>query len=804
MLRHHSLCRRLLRAGATTLLAFSLGLAANAATAEKLKFDIPAQSATSALRLFAQQAGMELLFSQDVVNGVSTREVIGEFAREDALKQLLTGTDLRAVEQDGVITIKLQETSATERSPTAPLALSASPLRLAQNSTHTEALADSKADSRNTVEEVTVFGRGERESVRDIPQTVTAFDEQMIQNVGAREVQDVVRFIPTATSQTPEFSVTANSINIRGFEASYTVNGMAGALSNTAPDLGNVERVEVLMGPASVLYGSMEPGGIVNIVTKKPQREFHFAGSLDAGSFNRQRYGIDIGGPLSDGVRTRLNASFSDGKSFINNWERERIEVAPSFEFDLTDATVLRLDGAYTRAEWVNGAYDGRVPAEGSVLANAFGEIPRSFSGAEPELGGMVRSNVDVRAYLDHRFTDNWSANASVVYSRKKFSGPTFFVLGLGNDGRSGRRSVRIDDDVSPSKFAHVDLKGEVSTGPIVHKLIIGVDHLQEKSDGSENRIGLDPIDLYAPIYGVVLPDPLPVESYVTELTASGAFLQDRIQLNKRLNLIAGVRYSRIRESGAFFEPGSDPESSTLKQSNWASQFGVLFDVTDSVALFAARNESFVPREGTTSEGHPFEPEKGLQYEVGSKFDIGSTGLTGNVALFQIEKPNVLANDPFNIGFLVPLGAVRSRGVEASASGTVLPGWGLFVSYAHLNAEVTSGTEDAFAGKKLSNAPSNTAAVISSYDFQSGWLSSFGITASAQYVADRFADSANVLSLPSYTRIDLSGRYALNEKVDLSVGVNNLGDEDIYTGFQSRVVSRQFGRIYFAQLKMRL
>lgn len=815
---------------AVAIALVSRPMIASADLKDTIAFDVPAQQLPSALNRYSEQAGVQVTSPGQLIEGKQSSGINGRIGARTALDLLLKDTQLRFDVIDDKTVVIVPATSAASSAPNAHTSRAGRenpPLRIAQASqTGTPANGERLGDERDAsgnpslegvrkqfgeagkagmaLEEVVVFGRGEKQSLREIPQTVTVFDTQLMQTVRAAEIQDMVRFVPSATTNVPDLSVAAESFFIRGFQASYTVNGMATAFDSTTLELANVESIEVLMGPASVLYGSMEPGGVINVVTKTPRSDFHLGGSVELGSFERQRYAVDVGGPLSDRLRWRVNSAYSNEDSFIDDWQQERVVVAPSIAYDITDATRLRVDALYMSARWPNAAYDGRVPVQGTVRDNPFGDIPRSFSAMEPQFGGYTRSKKDVRAYLDHRFNDAWSGNVSVVWSSLGYKGPTYFITGVLPDLRTARRLVRFDDGPrSPGRFAHADIKGSVSTGPLEHKILIGADYLTDIYNGRESQFFIDNIDLFAPVHGLtVLPNPLPVRVYERKLEASGGFLQDRVKIGERLDVIGGVRYSKVRNTNV--QTSAPASRDVLSSANWSSQFGAVYAATQSLSVFVSRNESFVPRPGTNASGTPFKPEKGIQYELGTKLGWLDSRMTGSFTLFNIEKPNVLAPDPFNLGFQVAIGSVRSRGAELSVAGMLLPGWSVHAAYAYLDAEVTRSTQASAEGAKLANAPSSTVSLITSYDLQSGPLRGLGFSASAQRMGQRYADAANILALPNYTRVDVGAHYTLNDHVTLSANVNNVTDEDIYTGFAPTVVGRQFERVYLAEIKVNL
>ncbi|MBL8270272.1 TonB-dependent receptor, partial [Steroidobacter sp.] len=344
----HQKLRRGLLAAAISLSLIGPALAADA----QHRVDVPAGDLSQALREFARQAGIELVYRNDQVAGYTTSGCSGNLSAEQGLRLLLEGTPL---------TLKTDTSGAILIAPATPQTAAksglsdAAYLRIGQaTSPNSAAPPAQNAEPIEELQYVTVYGRtlNDAITVRDVPQTLAVFDHNFQVNTAAADVYNVLRFVPTNASRYSEIGFYPGEAVIRGFQVARTINGITVDTINHGADLINAERVEVLMGPASVLYGSQQPGAVVNIVTKQPLDHFHLELEAAAGSYDDQRYSLDVGGPLSDSVRVRLNAGYRERESFLDSWDLNKITVAPVLVADLSDATQLTLEGFYSRNEW--------------------------------------------------------------------------------------------------------------------------------------------------------------------------------------------------------------------------------------------------------------------------------------------------------------------------------------------------------------------------------------------------------------------------------------------------------------------
>ncbi|MDR6675418.1 TonB-dependent siderophore receptor [Xanthomonas sp. 1678] len=648
------------------------------------------------------------------------------------------------------------------------------------------AAAQDAATDPVTLDQISVYGRVTSDTTLQIPQTVDVIDRAMIEATGSETVGDALRFVPGASRDGSTLDAFGDTYLIRGFAANQTVNGMTANALRQARDAVAIERIEVLKGPASVLYGQLQPGAVVNIVTKQPESVWGFEGAVKYARFDDWRATVDLTGPLSaDGaVRFRVTGAFDDSKSFVDFWNRQHQFIAPSLAIDLGERTTVTLEAFHTRNR-IEGFFNG-VPAEGTVLANPNGPLPRSLSLVDPTFDPSVRSNTDVSARLEHRFSDSVRYRAAVSWTREEVDEENIFgVLGWDEPQRTLTRAVLDGQSRGEAWSAHNDLAWQTSTGAITHEFVAGGDYTRFKRHNA-NTTGLaDSLDLYAPVYQfdrrpeVV---PLPSRSSTSEeaIRTLGLFAQDRIGLTDTLRAVVGARWSTYRQDTASLTGRGGSGSFKQKQDAWTSQLGLLYTPHENLALFANRTTSFLPVSGLTASGTPLEPETGVQYEVGAKSSFWNGRLVATGALFRLEREHVAVSDRDNPSALAAIGKQRSEGVDLSAR-LGMQGWTVQTGYAYTRAKTVEDTNATLVGAPIRNVPRHSFVLQSDYRFSEGVLSGLRLGASSTYTGTRTGDVEGSFELPSYWRMDLSMDYEISRQLTMGMRVDNVADKRGYT-----------------------
>jgi iron complex outermembrane receptor protein len=614
--------------------------------------------------------------------------------------------------------------------------------------------------------------------LRDIPQSIQVVSQQIIQEQQANNIVEVLQNVSGVIQTSPNYSQFP-TFTIRGFEASdFAGNFLRDGLRDTSGRYGsfaNVERIEVLRGPASVLFGGGNPGGTINIITKQPLREPFYSVEATIGSYNLYRGAADLSGPLNDSrtILYRLNASYENAGTFIDFINRENLSIASTLNFAIGDNTTLTLGAEY---DTVEQALPNGLPAIGTVLPNRNGEIPRNRNIGEPN-SEYSPEIARVGLNLEHQFDENWSLQSafrfSHFYNRNRNS---YFIRGLEPDQRTIQRGViPFADDRYRNYALSTNILGGFSTGSIQHQFLVGFDlnRFDQYLVAFQVREGA-PLDLFDPVYNSDRFSLLFEGNSATITDSLGIYLQDQISLTDNLLLLLGGRLDFFGQTTTDRLNGSEQEQSG---NAFSPRLGVVYRLIPAISLYASYSRSFTPTIGRSITGDQFRPERGTQYEIGVKADVNSR-LSATLALYDLTRSNVLTADPINPGFSIQSGVQSSRGVELNLSGEVLPGWNIFAGYAYTDARVTEDNTVP-VGNRLNNAPEHSFSLWTSYELQEGDLQGLGFGLGLFYVSDRQGDLANSFTLPSYIRTDAAIFYR-HGQFRASLNIRNLFDLDYF------------------------
>ncbi len=640
-------------------------------------------------------------------------------------------------------------------------------------------------------EEIIVFGKSSSQTTLDIPQTVNVFRQDMIEQIGATRLGDVLRFVPGASSNGSELDAFGDSYLMRGFEADSTINGIRTDRMNHARDSVSVERVEILKGPASVLYGQLQPGAVVNVVTKEPLRDLALQITGEAGRFDFYRGTVDLSVPLTEdgSIATRLIGAYENSNSFIDFWGKDHRFFAPSVVFLPSDNTKILIEGMYSRDQW-DAFYNG-VPAEGTVLPNPNGPLPRSLHLADPSFDGTVRRTSEINARLEHEFTPDISFRLAATWSDRGSDYQEIFgVLGWETDAADGVLTrALLDSNGSASTWDfHADVGFRFDTGSIGHELTIGAEYGIDKSQGID-RVGLvESLDLYNPVYDFETQPPVLLPLYTNntrnDVDRLGLFIQERMRITDNLRLIAGLRYSTV-DQRQLFSSGGPAALTKVKTNSWTHQVGILYSPVPTVSLFASRSTSFVPVLMNNSDGTPLAPETGTQYEAGAKATFLDGRMNGSISLFHLTRGNVAVSDRDNPSFFLTIGEQTAKGVEISVDGKIAPNWSIYAGYAYTDAKTTKDTqavgETNREGYRLRGVAKNTFVFNTNYEIVDGALAGFNLGGSVNYVGKRAGDIDETFNLPSYWRVDALAGYKINDRLSLRLNIDNVLNDKIYS-----------------------
>lgn len=628
--------------------------------------------------------------------------------------------------------------------------------------------------------------------LRDVPFSVQIIPRAVIEDRNVTEVGDALAtagsVVDSGGRGRSEFGP---NFLIRGFPVGDGVfrDGIP-TFSLSALSTNDVEQIEVLRGPASVLFGQGEPGGIVNLVTKRPLDEPFYSVSATAGSFDTYRGALDLSGPVSASgdVRYRLNLSYENEGSFRDFVERERFLISPIITWDIGPRTSLDVYGQYA---YDNETIDGGIPAIGDRVV----DVPRSrFLGED--FAEFTQNQFSIGYRFDHGFSETWSFRHSLQYlayePRRYVPLTSIFNPNAFNETTGELQRFEYFGGGSYNRFfTNVETIGQVETGPINHQLLFGVEYRRNR-ETPEFQIGgpYPSINVFNPVYTGIRYEIVP-NFFRNNVTHNiGIYLQDQIEIVPELQLLAGIRYDFVDQFRGIQRQGRPNAEFNTTDEAFTPRLGIVYQPVEPISLYASYTSSFNPAPGDSRnpDSSPFAPETGRQFEVGLKADL-SDRLSLNLAAFDIRRQNVRTPDPRNPSFSLQTGEVASRGIEAYLGGEILPGWNITAAYTYLDAFVSSDNTD-IVGNRLANVPGNQVSLWTTYEIQQGDLEGLGVGLGLFYVSDRQGDLDNTFTLPSYLRTDVALFYE-RESWRAQINFENLFDVGYFSSatFNSRFLA---------------
>ncbi|MFN5672856.1 TonB-dependent siderophore receptor, partial [Bradyrhizobium sp.] len=625
----------------------------------------------------------------------------------------------------------------------------------------------------------------------DTAQTVNVVPEQVLRDQLPRNLDDALANVSGVT-QGNTLAGTLDAVMRRGFgdnrDGSIMRNGMPlvqGRSLNAA-----VESVEVLKGPASLLYGIMDPGGIVNTISKRPELYQHgsmtLLGSTYAGNKSGADGTVDITGPIGNGGLAYRFIGYGVSEDYWRNFGRHReMLVAPSLAW-YGENTTVQLN--YEHREFIT-PFD-RGTAFDSVTKTPLA-LPATRRLDEP-FNNMWGTSDLMQASVEHRLNQDWKLFAAYSYNTETFSANQLRITGVNaRTGVETRSNDGTQGSLSNASYGTSYLQGNVWLGGFRNEVLFG-------GDGEYRTIYRDNLirqatpnfNFYNPVYGLVVPGSTISASDSAQTDKLGQwslFFQDTLHLTERFALVGGVRYmdyDQIAGRGRPFITNTNVSADKVLPLG-----GAILKLTDQVSLYASYTQSLKPTStiapltGGVVIGSNIAPEEGTQWETGVRFDFNKR-ISGTLALYDIDKKNVLVsqlNPTTGIVEYRTAGRVRSRGVELDVTGRLTDNWSVIGSYGYTDARVTE--DPTLVGNALQNVALNTASLYLVYDFGTTLPGRLRLGGGARYVGDRPGDATNSFVLPSYTVADVFATYETKVQtfpVIYQLNVKNLFDTVYY------------------------
>ncbi|EPN9191682.1 TonB-dependent siderophore receptor [Enterobacter roggenkampii] len=615
----------------------------------------------------------------------------------------------------------------------------------------------------------------------DIPQVVNTVSDKVLEDQHATTLDEALYNVSNVV-QTNTLGGTQDAFVRRGFGANRDGSIMTNGLRTVLPRSFNAatERVEVLKGPASTLYGILDPGGLINVVTKRPERTFGGSLSATSSSFGGGTGQVDVTGPI-DGTRLayRLTSEYQD-EDYWRNFGNERSTfIAPSLTWFGDDATVTVL---YSHRDYKTPFDRGTIFDLNTKKAV---DVDRKTRFDEPFNVTDGQSDL-AQLNAEYRLNSQWTAKFDYSYSQDKYSDNQARVMAY--DAKTGNLTRRVDATQGSTQRMHstrADLQGNVDIAGFYNEILTGVsyenyDLLRTDMMRCKNVKGFN---IYHPVYGKLnkcttvsaadSDQTLKQESY-------SAYAQDALYLTDKWIAVAGMRYQYYTQYAGKGRPFNVNTDSRDEQ--WTPKLGLVYKLTPSVSLFANYSQTFMPQSSIASYIGDLPPETSNAYEVGAKFDLFD-GVTANIALFDIHKRNVLYNESVGGETIAKTaGRVRSQGVEVDLAGSLTENTNIIASYGYTDAKVLEDPD--YAGKPLPNVPRHTGSLFLTYDIHNAFAgNTLTLGGGGHGVSRRSATNGADYYLPGYFVADAFAAYKmkLQYPVTLQVNVKNLFDKTYYT-----------------------
>ncbi|MEH2085039.1 MAG: TonB-dependent siderophore receptor [Nostoc sp.] len=590
--------------------------------------------------------------------------------------------------------------------------------------------------------------------LRDIPQSIQVIPQQVIKDQQITRISDATRNV-SGVSPLSGYGGFSDDYTIRGFTNSNLLrNGFT--TSNFFTYGANIERVEVLKGPSSVLYGQVEPGGVINFVTKQPLSSPYYAAELTAGSFSFYRGTIDLSGPLTTDKKLlyRLNVAYENSGSFRDFYHQDIFSVSPVITYKPSENTTLSFEYEYGKRR---GSFDRGFPPSSVFLT-----LPISRFLGEPS----DFLNIDFQrgtATVDHRFSENLQLRSSFSV-QSTFDNNIYTQAGTDfePDGRSVLRgNIIVNRNRRNEDYSwQTDLIGKFNTGSIAHQLLLGLE-LRRNTDINPNFFGGDiaSIDIFNPVYGARPTGTVVQRVFGTKISTTGIYLQDQVTLLSNLKLLVGGRYDFVFSDNSAKIGDENSTNSNFYDSAFSPRVGLVYQPIEPISLYASYSRSFVPNNATTFSGVSLEPSRGTQYEVGIKSEFFDQRLSATLAAYDITKTNISRTDPNHTDFSIAIGEVKSRGIELDVAGEILPGWKIIASGYLNDAFVSEDNDPNIKNQRLENTAYHGATLWTTYEIQQGSLKGLQFGGGIFFVGSRIANQSDPFTVPSYLRTDAAISY---------------------------------------------
>lgn len=615
----------------------------------------------------------------------------------------------------------------------------------------------------------------------ETPQSISVITADRIRDQGSLTIQDSLRYVSGMRGEAYGFDSRGDFSLVRGVSPTIFLDGLqqsVGSYTNTRTDPFTLERIEVIKGPSSMLYGQSSVGGLLNLVSKRPQAERRNELQLQYGSFDRKQIAFDSTGPLDDDgtLLYRVVAIGRDSQTQVDHTQDNRLVFMPSLtwrpneQFEWTLMANVQKDDSGTTSSF--------LPHRGTVLGAPYGEIGSERFVSEPGFDEYDTEQKALTSQMSWRLDETWTLRQNLRWQKSKVSYQTMYGWPpvLGADDRTVNRVWSVSKPEVTIWTADHQAESRFDTGALQHTLLMGVDYRHAVTDSRSARGVATPLDLYDPVYGTFDPSGITLSDVPQQRAVQkGLYVQDQVRLDRWL-MTLGLRKD--------WADTRVEEGNRQKDDAVTGRVGLTYLFDNGVAPYISYSESFTPIIGlNTITQQSYKPLEGEQWELGIKYQPMGSNTLLTAAVFDLREKNRQMPDPANPLSTIQAGEARVKGLELEGLVEVDPNWDLIATYSYLDSEVAKGPP-AQQGKRIASVPEHMASLWSQHRFSVAGISGFSAGAGVRYVGASW-DGTDSLKTPSTTLFDAMLGYAYQDW-SFTLTATNLEDETYYTTCLSR------------------
>ncbi len=771
---------------------------AQAAAPAARDYAIAAGPLGSVLSQFAGQAGVLLSSDAAVTAGVASPGVRGRLSVEQGLAAALAGTGLQAVRNAGGL-YTLQRSAPAGAMPEVRVAAQRAGT-LPQVEVTAGAVEESgKGPGTGFVARRATGGTKTDTPLLETPQSVSVVTRSQMDAQGATTLVESLRYTPGIVAQYGNTDLRYDWLTLRGFTppARYLDNLRLpfGARGYSQPRIEpwGLERTEVVKGPSSVLYGQATPGGLVNMVSKRPTVTPVREVEVQVGSHDRRQAAFDFGGALdADGVLSyRLVGLRREADTSYDYVSEKKTFIAPSITFRPSDATQFTLLGQWQSLDSPGGGGAPALPAAGTLDTSRYAALPTSAFVGEPGFDRYQNRQRFIGYEAEHRVDDSIVLRQNLRYGKVTADTRRIqaFCLSACNPAALSRYAWTFPEQ---AELLTIDTQAQMDfrAGPLAHTVLAGLDFSNEKAtyDESNLRVLTTPFNAYQPVYGLdsgVVPT---VGTHIAQKRRQlGVYVQDQARWDRWIAVLAG-RYDRAATDTRTLTTSTGRTVATDQDDGkFTGRAALMVTLDNGVVPYVSYSTSFQPAAGTDRTGAVFDPTTGRQAEIGVKYQPEGSKALLTAAAYELTQQNVLTPDPLSRSFSEQTGEVRVRGLELEARGPMARGLEAVASYAYTDSRVTRANPNAAGvstlGKRFAFVPQHQAALWLDYALQGDDFAGLSVGAGVRHTSATFGDAANVYRVPGVTLVDAAIRWDLGrlqpslKGVRLALNIANLGNK---------------------------